>query len=164
MASGDTLVVFVPHHNEPPAASAATADTRNSILVLDFDATTDEEAVFPGFLPSQYAGGGLTVTVIGMASTATSGNVVLQGAFERMNTDEDADSFASFQGSGQIAANGTSGIPFTGTIAFTAGAQMDSLAAEEPFRFKLRRDADSTSATDDMTGDYELLRIEIAET
>ena len=65
MASGDTLAVFTPLHNEPPASIFATLDTRNSIPVLDFDAATDEEAVFGGFLPNNYAEAALLLPLSG---------------------------------------------------------------------------------------------------
>ena len=42
MASGDTLLVFTPLHNEPPASNFATLDLRNLHPVLDFDPTTNE--------------------------------------------------------------------------------------------------------------------------
>jgi hypothetical protein len=164
MASGDVLAIFTPQANEAPTSNPATFDTRNNIPVLDFDAGTDESAVFSGFLPASYAGGGLTVKIVFMATSATTGNMVWQAAIERMNTDLDADSFAAAQASGQVAVNGTSGIPSTGTVAFTSGAKMDSLAASESYRIKVNRDADSTTATDDATGDGELLRVVVSET
>ena len=64
MASGDTLLVLTPLHNEPPSANAATIDLRNQHAVLDFDAATDESAVFGGVLPRNYAGGGVTITLV----------------------------------------------------------------------------------------------------
>ena len=56
MASGDTLLIFTPLHNEPPASNMATLDVRNGHPVLDFDATTNESAVFSGVMPQNYAG------------------------------------------------------------------------------------------------------------
>jgi hypothetical protein len=162
MASGDTLVVFTPFGNEQPGANGATLDVRNNQPVLDFDAGTDEYAVFSGILPRSYAGSGLTVTLWCMMTSATSNNVIMQAAIERRNTDADSDSFAAAQSSAATAVNGTSGIPFAVTIAFTAGAQMDSLAAGEPFRIKVNRDADNGS--DNAAGDLELLAVEIKET
>ena len=44
MASGDTLTIFTPLHNEPPSSNPATLDIRNQHPVLDFDATTNEDA------------------------------------------------------------------------------------------------------------------------
>lgn len=163
MASGQTLAVFTALNNNPPAASYATPDVRNSIPVLDFDASSDESAVFLGILPRDYSGGGLTVTLHVMHSTATSGTSRWQVQIERMNTDEDADSFAT-AGSAACTPNGTSGIISTAVVTFTAGAAMDSLVAGEPFRLKVTRDADGTSGTDDAAGDAELVAIEVKET
>ena len=167
MASGDTLAVFTPLHNEAPTSIFATLDTRNSIPVLDFDAATDEEAVFGGFLPDNYDGGGLTITLIWMASTATSGNCVWQVQIERWQDDAvdlDSDSFAALNNGGQDTAPSVSGEVSYDDVTFTDGADMDSLAVNEAFRLKVRRDADSTDATDDMTGDAELARVIVKET
>ena len=167
MASGDTLLVFTPLHNEPPASIFATPDTRNAIPVLDFDATTDEEAVFGGFLPNNYAGGGLTITLVWMASTATSGNVVWQVDIERWEDDAvdlDSDSFAGLNNGGQDTAPTVSGEVSYDDVTFTSGADMDGLLKNEAFRLKVRRDADSTVATDDMAGDAELVRVIVKET
>ena len=168
MASTNFMAVFTPLNNEPPASNYATLDTRNSIPVLDFDPTTDEEAIFGGVLPNHYGGGGLTVTVVWATTSGTSGNAVWQGAFES-NTDDaddlDADSFASFNSSGAVAAPSATGEFAYDNITFTDGAQIDSLAAGESYRFKLRRDADNTSATDSLTAtDLEVIRVIIKET
>lgn len=45
-------------------------------------------------------------------------------------------------------------------VAFTDGADMDSVAVGESFRMKVTRDA----ASDDATGDAELVKVEIRET
>ena len=164
MASGDTLVVFTPLHNQPPATAYATLDLRNSHPVLDFDAATDEDAVFGGVLPRHYAGGGITVTLYWAATSATSGDCIWNAAVERIdeNTlDIDADSFAAVQAV-TATAGLTNGTVDYATIAFTAGAQMDSLAVGEAFRLKITRDANA--AGDTMTGDAELLRVEVQET
>lgn len=166
MASGDTLVTFTPLHNEPPSANYATLDLRNYHPCLDFDGATDEEAVFTGILPRNYAGGGLTVYLHIAFTSATSGNAYWQAAIERMDDgtlDLDADSFASFNGAAGNP-NGTSGVMTLVTITFTSGAQMDSLAAGEMFRLKIRRDADGTAGTDDVATDAELFGVEIKET
>lgn len=163
MASGQTLIVFTPQNNQPPSSAYATPDVRNGVLVLDFDASSDESAVFVGVLPRNYAGGGLTATIHAMLSSATSGSVRWQAQIERMNTDEDSDSFATAQSAAQTA-SGTSGIITTAAITFSSGANMDSLAVGEPFRLKVTRDADGTSGTDDATGDAELVAVELKET
>ncbi len=166
MASGDTLLIFEPKNNDPPASAYATLDTRNSHAVLDFDGSTDEEAVFPFVLPRHYAGGGITAYHHVMMTSATSGTVRLQGAIERHDAgglDLDADSFPAFQSAGG-SVPGTSGQIVVIAITFTDGAQMDSIAVGESGRYKVRRDADGTSGTDDQTTDLELLRVELKET
>lgn len=166
MASGDTLLILGPLGNEPPTSVPATLDLRNLHPVLDFDGAADEEAVWTAVLPRHYAGGGLTVTGFWAFTSATSGSLRMQAAIERIDAsslDIDADSFASFQSAGG-SAPGTSGQVIAVAVALTSGANMDSLAAGEAFRLKIRRDADGTSGTDDITTDAELLVVEIKET
>ena len=163
MASGDTLAIFTPHANEPPATNYATVDIRGTHMVLDFDDTTAESAQFGAVLPRNYAGGGITLNVIWLATTATTGNVKWNAQFERhqaSTTDLDTDDFATAQ-SATGTAPATSGAPLYTSIAFTNGAQMDSVAVGESFRIKITRDA--ADGTDTMTGDAELLRVEIRE-
>lgn len=165
MATGNFMAIFTAADNVPPTAAFATLDTRNVHLVLDFDGATDEECVFAGVLPANYAGGGLTVDIWAAFTSATSGSCRWQAAFERMDAsslDIDADSFASFQSVG-VTAPGTSGHLIKGSITFTSGANMDSLAASEAYCLKIRRDADGTSGTDDITTDAELVRVVIRE-
>lgn len=166
MASGNTLCTFTAIGNQPPAANYATLDQRNALWVLDFDASTDESAVFTGVLPRSYAGGGLTVYLHWMATSATSGTARWSVSIERHQAgtdDSDSDSFATGQTAGS-ATSGTSGSETVTSIAFTSGAQMDSLAAGERFRLRVTRDADGTSGTDDMAGDAELVAVEVKET
>ena len=161
------MAVFTALSNEPPASNFATIDTRNSVPVLDFDAATDESAVFGGVLPNNYAGGGLTVTLVWMATSATTGGVSWDVSIERHQDDAfdiDADGFAAANNSGSATTASASGEQQYTDVTFTDGADMDSLAAGESFRIKITRDADGTTATDDMTGDAELLRVVMKET
>jgi hypothetical protein len=151
--------------NRPPAAAFATPDYRNGHAVLDFDGVTDEEAVFEGVLSPGYGGSGLTIDLWVALTTAVAGNFRFQVAFERMDVsslDIDADSFAAFNSAGGVAP-ATSGQFLKLSIPFTSGAQMDGLLAGEAFRLKVRRDADGTSGTDDITTDAELLRVALRE-
>jgi hypothetical protein len=153
-----TYAVFTPLDNQPPASNFATLDTRNSIAVLDFDASTDESAVFVGVIPEGASlGSGLKIRISWMATSATSGACRWGVQIERMNTDEDSDSFDT-AATGGSTTNGTSGIVTTTEITVTT---IDSVAAGEPFRLKVFRDADGTSGTDDMTGDAELVAVEV---
>ena len=166
MATTNVLAVFTPLNNEPPASAFATLDTRNGHITLDFDGSTDEEAVFSGVLPAHYAGGGLTIETFWAFTSATSGSLRVQTAIERIDAsslDIDADSFASFNSAGGTAP-GTSGQVIKVTTTHASGAEMDSLAAGEAFRLKVRRDADGTSGTDDITTDAELIAINVKET
>lgn len=163
MASGDTLLIFTPLHNEPTTSNFATLDTRNQHPVLDFDASTNEDAVFSAVMPQSYAGGGVTVFLHYALSSATSGNTDWDVAFERIGDqqlDIDGDSFAAVNSVDNTTVPGTSGLVDIVSIAFTDGADMDSVAVGESFRIKVTRDA----AADTATGDAELVKVEIRET
>ena len=166
MASGNLLCAFTPHQNEPPAASYATLDTRNGYLVLDFDDTADESAIFRGVIPDSYAGGGFTVKVLWMATSATTGTISLDVAF--MSITDDADdldtkAFAAANNANPTTASATGEVDYI-SITFTDGADSDSVAAGEAFLLKVTRDADGTTSTDDLVGDMDLFEVLIYET
>ena len=163
MASGDTLLIFSPHDDEPPASNFATLDLRNGHPVLDFDDTVNESAVFSGVMPRNYGGGGLTVYIHFSMTSATSGDVDWDVAFERIGDqqqDLDADGFAAVNSVDNTTVPGTSGLVDIVNVTFSDGADMDSIAVGEKFRIKVTRDA----ASDTATGDAELAAIEIKET
>jgi hypothetical protein len=142
--------------NQPPATNFATLDTRNSIAVLDFDDTTDESAIFVSVCPQgANLASGLSITLIWTASTATSGACVWDASLERMTTDIDTDSFDT-AASVTATTNATSGVPNYSTITLTT---IDSLTAGDGFRLKINRDANNGSDT--MTGDAELIAVEV---
>lgn len=163
MATGHTLLYFTPLANEPPSTNYATLDTRNGHPVLCFDTTTQETAIFSGLMPRAYSGLGVTVYVHHMAATATSGTIGWDVSFERMSdatTDLDSDSFASAQTVTAATVPGTSGVVAVTNVAVTNGANMDSVAAGEAFRIRIRRDVSNDTAA----GDAQLLAVEIKET
>ncbi|KKN66026.1 hypothetical protein LCGC14_0475040 [marine sediment metagenome] len=156
-------LVFTPQKNEPPSANFATLDTRNLHPVLDFDATTNESAVFSSVLPAGYAGGGLTVYIHYAMTSAVANTIDWDVSFERIGDqvlDIDGDSFAAVNSVDNTTVPGTTGLVDVVSIAFTDGADMDSIAAGESFRIKITRDA----ASDDAAGDAELLRLVVKET
>ena len=164
MASGDTLCVFFPAMSEPPSSNYATFDTRNGVLVLDFDDTTDESVEFPGFMPRHYDGGGITVTLGWMATTATAANCIWNVGFKSVSDDaDDLDSkaFAAVNEVTDTAASASGEVAYA-AVTFTDGADMDSIAAGEYFRIDVTRSASDTSDT--LTGDAELVFVEIKET
>jgi hypothetical protein len=157
-ASGTkTLAVFTPRHSSPPATLFATLDTRNSIAVLDFDAATDESAIFSGVIPEAAdLTSGLLVRLLWMATSATSGNCRWGVQVERANTDLDSDSYDT-AAEAHSAANATSGIPTLTEITLTT---IDGLTAGDTFRIKIFRNADDAT-NDTMTGDAELIAVEV---
>lgn len=163
MASGDTLLIFTPLHNEPPSSNPATLDTRNLHPVLDFDATTNESAVFSAVMPQHYGGNGVTVYIHYAMSTAEANTVDWDACFELIgdqDQDIDSDGFAAVNSVDDTTVPGTSGLVDIVSIGFSNGADMDSVTAGDGFRLKITRDA----ASDDAAGDAELVFVEIRET
>jgi hypothetical protein len=151
-----TYATFTATDNQPPASAFATLDTRNSIAVLDFDDTSTESAVFVGILPEAASlGSGLIVSLRWMATTATSGDVRWSVAWEKSNTDLDSDSYDSATAS-NATTNGTSGIVTVTNITCT---NIDSLSAGDLFRLRVQRIGGD--GADTMTGDAELVAVEI---
>lgn len=164
MASGDTLATFFPTDNERPSANGAQDGLRNNRPCLLFDQSTDESAVFSDVLNRAYAGGGVTVSLYWAADGVTVNDVIWDVAFERVGDgqlDIDGDSFAAVQ-SVTDTAPGTDGFVTTASVAFTDGAQMDSVAVGELYRLKVTRDADNGSDT--LAADTQLFAVELTET
>lgn len=152
-----TIGFFTASDNQPPLSGYATLDTRNSIMVLDFDAAASETGIFLGVIPHNASvSNGLNIRINWMASTATSGNCVWATQFENMNTDLDTDSFSTPAASGTTTTNATAGIPSVTSITNT---NIDSLIAGDFYRLRVYRDA--TVAADTMAGDAELISIEL---
>jgi len=157
-----TLVRFTPACNEAPSANFATLDTRNGHPVLDFDDAADESAIFSGIMPHDYRGTGVVVYIHYAMTSAEADTVDWDASFERIGDqqlDIDGDSFAAVNSVDNTTVPGTTGLVDVVSIAFTDGADMDSVAAGEGFRLKITRDA----VNDDAAGDAELLLVEIKE-
>jgi hypothetical protein len=151
------IAVFTPLDNQPPASNFATLDTRNSVAVLDFDAGTDEFAVFVGEIPAGVdLSGGIQVVISWAATSATSGDCVWSAEFEKTTgQDIDSDSFDTAT-TATTTTSGTSGVVNTATITCTA---IDSLTNGDVFRVRISRDANAGGDT--MTGDAELVTVEL---
>jgi hypothetical protein len=162
-ASGDTLVQFTPAANQPPSSNYATFNTRNGHLVLEFDTTTQETAIFAGVMPRNYGGGNIVAYVAWMAASAVTGTIGWGITFERdndANHDLDADAFATEQIITAATVDATSGKVKTTNVVITAGAAgTDSVAAGDPFRLRVRRDV----ANDTAAGDAQFLSVELKE-
>lgn len=152
-----TIQRFTPRDNQPPATNYATLDTRNSVLVLEYDASTEESGYFVGVVDeSMTLTSGITVRIWWMGDTATSGNVRWGVQFERTGTDMDADSFDT---NAQVtsAANATSGIESVASITITT---IDSLVAGDRYRLRVYRVA-ADATNDTMTGDAQVVAVEV---
>jgi hypothetical protein len=149
-----------------PVLCAAIPDVRNSVPVLDFDATVNELAMFQGVMPSEYAGTvGLTFTMKIMSSTPT-GDMSFKMFLKRIEndvTDIDVANFAAPQSNAAMDAPAATGNMKNYDIPFTDGAQMDNIAVGEKFFLLVMRDAQDAT-NDDMAGDAELVGIEMKET
>jgi hypothetical protein len=155
-AGSKTYAVFTPMTSQPPASNYATLDTRNSIAVLDFDPTTEEGAFWVGVIPEgANLASGIKVSITWMATSATSGDARWGAKFERMNTDADSDSFDTAT-EATTTTSGTSGTPVKTTITCT---NIDSITAQDAYRLWVYRDV--SDAADTMSGDAELIAVEV---
>ena len=162
MSQGHTLLIWTVEAARPPTTNFATFDQRNNHNVLDFDDTTAETALFGSIMPRNYDGNGIVATLVWLAITATTGNVRWEAAFERHQDevdDLDADGFATAQGATGAAPTTNGAVQYT-EISFT-NAQIDGILKGESFRMFVRRAA--ADVADTMTGDAELLRVELRE-
>lgn len=162
MASGNTLLALTPTQNEPPATGYATLDSRNSVFVLDFDDSAVESAVFRGVVPGQYAGGGFTVDLYWLATSATAGDAKWGVSAERDDPnhfDLDGDNFGT-ESTVTTTANATSGKVVKSSLTITH-ANLGSPDPGDPFRVKVRRLA--SDVADTMSGDAELAAVHVKE-
>ncbi len=160
MAVGDTLLVFDPLANRPPTLAYATLDIRGEFVVLDFDAAANERAQFHTNLPTHYRGGDLKVFVTWTSTTATTGNVKLSVELTRITSGNNLDALPSPQATVDV----TASCPATsGNLAVMEIGPMviSGLAAGETLSVHITRLA--TDAADTMSGDLELVAIEVRE-
>lgn len=163
MASGQLLSKWLPKDNEFTGANFCTEDTRNGHPVLDFDATTQEIAVFSDVMHPEYDGGNIVVNVLVSLTSATTGTVGFDFTVERIGAavlDIDADGWATAKTITAATVPGTSGHLLLMQVTLTAGAtDTDSVVASELYRGRLRRDV----ANDTATGDAEIHAVWLVE-
>ena len=159
MASGDTLFVFTPANNVPPASAFATLDTFAAATglreVLDFDGSAaNETAIFSGVWPSAYAGGGIDVIIHYSPDGTVNAAIQFEVSVEVVQDDDDQDAGGQDFGS----ATDITDTPATNTANFSnitaAGAishaNCGSPAVGDRMRLKVTRDFDHAANTDDM--------------
>ncbi len=147
-----------------PGARVGGSTPNELVAFWAFDDTAAEYLDFHGVLKN-YGGGGITVEVKWMAATATTGDVLWGGAFQRLNDDaQDVDTSFTYDYNNAAAATApsASGENSYDTITFTNGADMDSTANNEEFIFRLRRLP--TDGADTMVGDAQMVSLVIRET
>jgi hypothetical protein len=151
-----TLAVFTPLDNNPPATAFATLDTVNSIAVLDFDDAIDESAVFVKFIPEgANLSSGIRTDLRWMATSATGGDAIWGVLFEKVSGSALTDNYDTITlATGSTAAN--SGSVNITTITATT---INGLGAGDLFKLKVIRSG--SAAADTMTGDAELIAVEL---
>lgn len=155
-------LTFKPMDSEAPTSNYAILSQRNNHPLLSFDDTTQWATMFTGVLPDGYGGNGVTVSVWCALASAITGTVGWDVAFERDDAgglDIDGDSFATAQTITAVTVPGTSGLLLKMSVNIADGADMDSLAAGEMFRLRVRRDV----ANDTAVGNAQLLAVHVVE-
>lgn len=144
-----------------PASGYATLDTRNTHPVLDFSTgTTNRRCFFQGVIPDNYDGEDIEVVLFMTMTSATSGSIVMSVRIENMSgLDITSDSFTAGYPNATIAVPSPAGTMFEATITLT-GANLDSVAAGNPFRIEVLRDTPNR-AGDTASGDMELHLVEM---
>jgi len=142
-------------------STACARTVRGTHAVWAFDDVTDEQIILHGYMPESYAAGNIDVSLQWAGDGVTTGDVVWNVEWERVDTglDLDADSFATAQ-TATTTTSGTDGATVVTTITFTQ-AQADSVAAGERFRLRVTRDADNGSDT--MAADAQVIGVWIEE-
>lgn len=131
-----------------------TNGTNFPVSGLAYDATTDEAAAWK-FRALRYGSGNVTVAVDWYADTATTGNVVWEVQLAAITADTDTTdvelkAFATlnFVQDTHLGTTGQRLHRATVTV-----SNLDALAADDVVWVRIARDANGTSATDDMAGD-----------
>ena len=138
-----------------PSVDPALAKSRSGHAIIRFAAGVDRKVIFYVHISNDYTGGDITVDFDWVAETATSGDVVIGGRFERNNAggqNIDSDGFAA-QKTVISTANGTNGVGTRASITYT-NAEADSPVAGDIMRFEAERVG--TSGSDNMTGGMDL--------
>ena len=150
--AADTLAFWTARANEPPASSAATPSTRNAIPILTFVEGSDTCAEFAGMMPLFYSGD-VNVKIGWTSLTAATNAVSWNVAFKSVTDDADdldTKSYAAANNASCTTPDNAGEVDYC-TVAFTAGADMDSVSAGEYFRLQVCRDGDGSSGTDSST-------------
>lgn len=144
-----------------PASCYAVFDTANDIPEYRYDDAANEVILFLCRRHNNSATGGITVRLV-LKGAANTGDMAFGGAFRSFTDDTDNFLVTAFNAWGTVVYNSAIdapsvvGEPTYDTIAFSDGAEVDNVAADELFLFLLFRNAQDT-VNDDMSGDASLV-------
>jgi hypothetical protein len=170
MASGKPCAIIT--DIVPPGSSFAryghrigASTPKENVPFYAFAAAANEYLDYYGVI-SGYASGGFTVRYGWMAASATSGAIVMAGAFRLIDDDaEDLDTtaftYAYNNGAAATAPSATGEVSYD-TITFTNGADSDSIIEGSRFVFRLWRN--QADGSDNMSGDAQVFILIIEET
>ncbi len=157
MASGDTLFVFLAGGrtavgtNDARREFLAAATGKRDLLAFT-GSSVDEVAIWGDVWPSQYDGGGVDFAVGYFPDGTATGAVQWEGSFETLSDGDDGASGGVDFGTVTDVTDTPTGtadelhITATGAISH---ANCGSPSSGEPCRFRLARDHDHASNTDD---------------
>jgi len=160
MASGDTLFQFFPQNNQPPSSNFATLDTfaaaTGSRLVLDFigsGGSADEVAIFEGYWPSHYGGGGIDVKIDYSTDGTSVGVVQWEVSVEVLQDGDDQDAggqdFGTVTDINDTPSTATANILDRTAVGAITHSNCGSPVKGDRMRFKIARDHDHAANTDD---------------
>lgn len=165
-----TKIVLLPGATLPPllanpAGYASAAGTNSPVEFLTFDAATEQSAFWAFIMPSDYAGGDITVTFLWNAASGTANGVVWGASLLAVtpNTDSgsiEAESFGTEDVSAADTHLGTTAKRLHSISCTLTGAELDSVAAGDWCQFRARRKV--ADAADTMTGNAQLVAVELA--
>jgi len=172
MATTDTMWVLSPQDSSPPATLFATLDTIAdastpvaTILVLDFDASTAEFMDWFVSVPSNYDGGGFTISWKGGTDNTSTGTLELEvrivniGDATILTGDLGLDAATEATITDTPPATPQDKLNYSGT-ATLSHANAGSPSVGDRLGIRVKRD----TATDTNTGDLQLAEILILET
>jgi len=160
MASGDSLLVFDSLSNRPPAVDYASVDLRNGFVVLDFDDTTDESALFFAPFPSQYGGGQLLAVVTWTSTTATTGSAKLRVETTRITSGVNLDSLPLVDGTADFTVSAPA---VNGELVTSQSASLNAGGAAAGDLLLVGVTRLASDVVDTLVGDLEFVSLEVRE-
>lgn len=158
-SGGNDLARFTANSETTLDTVGVGISSRNGHPIVAFDQTVDEGIIFHGIMSQDYSAGTMTLDMEFAGDGVTTGDVKWLVSWEAAPADLDVDSFHTAK-TVTTTTSGTDGGTVTSTITFTQ-AEADGLAAGDPFRLKVVRDADD--AGDTMTADAQLLSVHVRQ-